>query len=244
MSPKLPPRHRGAGTERGTKLGQPPWEPEALPCPRAAALPHGSRTSPSSSLAVTQPGARSPPGAGWQPRTGRAGAEVMDALLTLCLREERRMRPKPGVKVAASRRCPAPSPVQPPPRAGHQLGATARRNRPLPCSGPSRFPWGRQGKIHGTTWLTCSWGRQDCLGVLPVPRASLRVPLGCLKTPHTLAAPLTKPGEKEVTQSSPRICSLRSRTGLGAGKVSAGTYLQPGGQLASAWWGGCTHAEE
>lgn len=74
-----------------------------------------------------------------------------------------------------------------------------------------------------------------------MPRASLHVPLRCLKTPHTLvAAALRKPGERTGNLVLPRICSLRSR----AGQVSAGTYSQPGGQLAGAWWGGCTHAEE
>lgn len=35
-SPKPPPRHRGAGMERGTDLGQPPQKPDLLPCPHAA----------------------------------------------------------------------------------------------------------------------------------------------------------------------------------------------------------------
>lgn len=74
------------------------------PCPTAAAA------VPLPSLAMTQPGARPPPGTGRQPRTGRAGTGVMDALMTLPLCGEGWMRPKLWVKVAASHRCLSPSP--------------------------------------------------------------------------------------------------------------------------------------
>lgn len=93
------------------------------PCPMAAAA------VPLPSLAMTQPGARPPPGTGRQPRTRRAGAGVMDALVTFLLCGEGWMRPKLGVKVAASHRCLSPSP-QLPPRLKHQRGATACRDCP------------------------------------------------------------------------------------------------------------------
>lgn len=169
---------------------------------RAAALPHGSRTSPSSSLAVTQKGARPPPGAGQQPRTGRAGTGVMDALLTLPLRGVRQMRPKPGVKVAASHCCPAPSPAPSPGRAP----ARSHGVRELPTTtlhAPGGVPGqARQALRHGP--LKTRLGQT---GALPVPRASLRVPRGVAK--HLLPRlPLSQRQGKEAPQSSPETCSL------------------------------------
>lgn len=148
---------------------------------------------------------------------GVSGCGVMDALLTLPLRGERRMHPKPGVKVLPAL-LPSHQPITPFQVRACQEPQLAR------ITDHGRIPWGRQSKIHGMSWSGCSRGRwMEVLRVVPVPRICSCVPLGCLGAPHRSAVACIEPGESRGDVILPRD-SLPAPWGR-----MRGVYWQPSG---------------